>query len=273
MSWPYSLKWDLRFLELAKHVSGYSKDPSTKTGAVIVRPDHTIASVGFNGFPRGCDDSETLYADRSVKLSRVIHCEMNAILAAREPLHGYTLYTYPFCSCDRCAVHVIQAGIKRCVAPRLPEHLQERWGQSVDLTKTVFREAGVELSIFDSSPCSDRQRAALAWVASTFGDGATLSKERAIRFFEEATELVQTANVSHEMILRIIARVYSRPIGDAKKEIGQVGLTLEALAESLALSLEDETAREFERVRTIPKQGLLDSLDAKRASGLVAAGA
>lgn len=36
-------KWDQRFLELAKVVSTWSKDPSTKTGAVIVRPDKTEA--------------------------------------------------------------------------------------------------------------------------------------------------------------------------------------------------------------------------------------
>jgi deoxycytidylate deaminase len=31
-------KWDIRYLELAKHGSSWSKDPSTQTGAVIVRP-------------------------------------------------------------------------------------------------------------------------------------------------------------------------------------------------------------------------------------------
>lgn len=139
------LKWDRRFLEMAKLVASWSKDPSTQTGAVIVRPDRTIASVGYNGFPRGCNDSSLLYADREKKYSRIVHCEMNAILSAREPLHGYTLYTTPFCSCDRCAVHVIQAGITRCVAPVLPLHLHERWLESVKVTKEIFSEANVKL--------------------------------------------------------------------------------------------------------------------------------
>ena len=79
-------KWDGRFVELASHIAKWSKDPSTKCGAVIVRSDKTIASVGYNGFPRGLDDSGKLYDNRSVKYDRVIHAEMNAILNASESL-------------------------------------------------------------------------------------------------------------------------------------------------------------------------------------------
>jgi deoxycytidylate deaminase len=39
-----------------KVAEGWSKDPSTKVGAVIVRPDLTVASIGYNGFPRGMSD-------------------------------------------------------------------------------------------------------------------------------------------------------------------------------------------------------------------------
>ena len=44
--------WDQRFIALADHIGQWSKDPSTQQGAVIVRPDKTIAATGFNGFPR-----------------------------------------------------------------------------------------------------------------------------------------------------------------------------------------------------------------------------
>lgn len=139
------MKWDHRFLHLAAEVASWSKDPSTQTGAVIVRPDRTICSVGYNGFARGCDDSEALYAEREAKYSRIIHCEMNAILSAREPLLGYTLYTHPFLTCDRCAVHVIQAGIKRVVCAACPEHLKERWEHTFVKARQVYKEAGVSL--------------------------------------------------------------------------------------------------------------------------------
>ena len=97
-------KWDLRFLTLAKFISTWSKDPSTKTGAVIVRPNNSICSVGFNGFPAAMSDDDTNYTNRNEKYSRIIHCEMNAAKFATEDLSGFTLYTYPFMSCDRCFV-------------------------------------------------------------------------------------------------------------------------------------------------------------------------
>ena len=142
-------KWDVRFLELCQVVASWSKDPSTKTGAVIVRPDFTIASIGFNGFPRRCNDAPELYADRQSKYARIVHCEMNAILSAREPLLGYTLYTWPLASCDRCAANVIQAGIMRCVAPKASAEKLERWGGNLKIASDLFREAGVTLDLID----------------------------------------------------------------------------------------------------------------------------
>lgn len=138
-------KWDQRFLDLAKLISTWSKDPSTQTGAVIVRPDKTIASVGYNGFARNMSDHEALYADRNIKYERIIHCEMNAVLTAREPLVDYTLYTWPFLSCPRCAVHMVQAGITRCVAPMCPEHLKDRWLGDLQRSRAYLEEAGVEV--------------------------------------------------------------------------------------------------------------------------------
>ena len=137
------MKWEKRFLEMAQLVATWSKDPSTKVGAVIVRPDFTVASVGYNGFPRGMEDHSDLYADRDVKLSRIVHAEMNAILHAREPLQGYTLYTSPVLTCDRCAVHVIQSGIVRVVSPVPPEGLSERWGEMFKKAREYYLEGKV----------------------------------------------------------------------------------------------------------------------------------
>jgi len=39
--------WDIRFLDLAKHISIWSKDPSTKVGAVIFDSDKRIVRVAF----------------------------------------------------------------------------------------------------------------------------------------------------------------------------------------------------------------------------------
>lgn len=140
-------KWHTRFMEMAKLVSLWSKDPSTKTGGVIVRPDRTIASVGFNGFPRKIADALEFLNDREEKYKRVIHSEMNAILNARERLDGYTLYNWPGQSCSRCAVHVIQAGISIVVSPELDpnDSFMRRWMDDMILAESLYREAGVTL--------------------------------------------------------------------------------------------------------------------------------
>lgn len=135
-------KWDKRFLELCTFVSQWSKDPSTKTGAVIVRPDRTVASVGYNGFPSRMRDDEELWNDRPTKYSRVVHCEMNALLHAHESVEGYTLYTTGM-SCDRCLVHQIEAGIERFVWWEDTEDMKSRWADAFERSWAFMTEAGV----------------------------------------------------------------------------------------------------------------------------------
>ena len=137
-------KWDKRFLELAKLISTWSKDPSTQCGAVIVRPDRTILAVGYNGFPKGMKDNPELYADRETKYSRIVHCEMNAVLNSKQSVEGCTLYTWPLISCDRCCVHMIQAGIKTFVFPSMPKRLYKRWGAAYSKSIEYFTDAQVK---------------------------------------------------------------------------------------------------------------------------------
>jgi dCMP deaminase len=145
MTLTFSSKWDFRFLEMARLVASWSKDPSTKAGAVIVRPDFTVVSVGFNGFPSKMPDFDSYYADREQKYSRIVHAEVNAQIFAKESLKNCTLYTYPFIPCDRCAVQMIQAGITRIVAPIAPPETLERWVEPFARTRKYCQEAGVDL--------------------------------------------------------------------------------------------------------------------------------
>ncbi len=137
--------WDGRFLGLAQYIARWSKDPSTKCGAVIVDPERRVVSIGFNGFARGVEDLDVRLGDRATKYKMMVHCEVNAILFAAKDTKGCTLYTWPFQSCAPCAAIVIQAGITRCVAPTAPSGLQERWGDDLLLAQEMFREAQVEL--------------------------------------------------------------------------------------------------------------------------------
>ena len=145
-------KWDARFLALARLIGSWSKDPSTQCGAVIVRPNKSIASVGFNGFPQGMSDSPEWYENRDEKYIRVVHAEVNALLFAREPVHGYTLYTWPLACCPRCAVQMIQAGISRFVFPSLPTDKRDRWGEQIEKTKSIYREIGVSFYEVTNEP-------------------------------------------------------------------------------------------------------------------------
>lgn len=149
-------KWDRRFIDLMNVVGSWSKDPSTKVGAVIVRPDLTVAAVGYNGFPRGMSDDADLYADRPTKYSRIVHGEMNAILNAHGSVKDCTLYV-PFPPCDRCAVHVVQAGIARVVYVEPTEDIKTRWSEAFEQTAAIFADAGMEVSVLPLvSAASDR---------------------------------------------------------------------------------------------------------------------
>ena len=140
-------KWDRRFLGLANMVASWSKDPSTQTGAVITDPRNRVVSVGFNGFPQGIADTPDRLYDRETKYALILHCETNAVLLAGRSVEGCTLYTQPFGSCTRCAVAMIQAGIKRVVAPACPADKYERWGADLGRAVSLFVEAGVEAHV------------------------------------------------------------------------------------------------------------------------------
>jgi dCMP deaminase len=135
-----NFKWDIRFLDLAKLVSGWSKDPSTKIGAVITDEDNRVVSIGYNGFPKKLNDDERL-CDRETKYKMIIHGEMNAILFANRSLNNCILYTYPFMPCPRCTSMVIQTGIKRIVSYK---NTNERWEEEFKLSLSLFKEANIE---------------------------------------------------------------------------------------------------------------------------------
>jgi len=133
-------KWDTRFLELAKQVGSWSKDPSTQAGAVIVDQRNRIVSVGFNGFPAGIADDERLN-NREDKYPLVIHAEMNAQLFAKQDLEGCTVYTYPLPPCSRCASVLVQVDIARVVFPGGP--IPSRWVVDLDRAHSLFTEANI----------------------------------------------------------------------------------------------------------------------------------
>lgn len=122
-------KWDIRFLRLAEFWSAFSKDPSTKCGAVLAKGKEVV-NQGYNGFSEEVEDRPEWYADRAIKLGFVVHAEVNAVKRAGHLARGSTLYTWPIPSCEDCAAVMLRAGVARFVAPYPDSARLERWGDS-----------------------------------------------------------------------------------------------------------------------------------------------
>lgn len=139
-------KWDKRFLGLAKLVGSWSKDPSTKVGAVITDYNNRVVSIGFNGFPQGVKDCEKRLLDREQKYDIIVHAEANALMFANASLEGCTIYTWPFEPCSRCAGLIIQSGITRVVSVI---NSDKRWEKNFTLARQLFDESGIILEWID----------------------------------------------------------------------------------------------------------------------------
>jgi len=138
-------KWDQRFISLAREISTWSKDPSTKIGAVIVNDDRRILATGYNGFPKGIEDTAERYENKEVKYETVIHAEMNAIYNATYngiSLRDSTIYVWGLPVCNDCARGIIQVGIKRVVMSA--NDIPEKWVASFSKSLNLFVEAEVE---------------------------------------------------------------------------------------------------------------------------------
>lgn len=141
-------KWYRRYMDLSEQVSTWSKDPNTKVGAVIVGSKGQILTQGYNGFPRGIKDSPRRLNDRPLKLSLVVHAEMNAIFNATYngvSLDGATLFVYGLPICAECAKGIIQVGISKVVIDSVCKNKRPEWLESWQVSYELFREAGVDI--------------------------------------------------------------------------------------------------------------------------------
>ena len=137
--------WDCRFLELADHIAGWSKDPSRGVGAVIVGPNKQILATGYNGLPRGVHDRADRL-ERPAKYDLIVHAEMNAIVhCARDGVSPVNATIYvTFMPCIRCSTVIIQSGITRVVTRPMRDG-DEHWAESAEKSRRLLREAGVML--------------------------------------------------------------------------------------------------------------------------------
>ena len=145
-------KWDIRFMEMAKLVAGWSScyKPDRRVGAVVVR-DKSILTTGYNGAPSGVSScverGECLRVKQGIpsgtrqEVCYAVHAEQNAIVQAAKlglSLEGATLYcTHQPCSI--CSRLIINSGIKRVVYDL---------GYPDAFSLELFEKAGVEIVRF-----------------------------------------------------------------------------------------------------------------------------
>lgn len=135
-------KWVNRMMGIAKTISTFSKDPSTKVGAVIVDDDWRIVSTGFNGPPQRVNDKFLENGDRNQKIRRTLHAEINAILFSRRDLTRNTIIVTAH-PCSQCAAAIIQTGIKKVICLKPESDFLERWKEDIIEAKSMFKEADV----------------------------------------------------------------------------------------------------------------------------------
>jgi len=138
--------WKDRYLNLAKEISTWSKDPSTQIGCVAIGNKGQVLSQGYNGFPRYFDDHKDLYKDREIKYKYIVHAEMNCIYHATLngiSLEGAKLFVYGLGVCHECAKGIVQVGIKEVFAS-CNQDKSKRWQESFNYTKNIFKKSGVK---------------------------------------------------------------------------------------------------------------------------------
>ena len=143
--------WDKKFKDLAELIASWSKDRSHKVGAVVVNKRNSELSHGYNGFPRGIDDTIDKRHERPDKYYWTEHAERNAFYhAAYEgiSLRDGTIYVTLF-PCADCARGIIQCGIDRVVAPR-PNFDHHQYGESFKVSVEMLDEAGVKVEYVET---------------------------------------------------------------------------------------------------------------------------
>lgn len=140
-------KWAGRLLKMAKEISLWSKDKSTKVGAVITTLSGAPISWGFNGMPMGIDDTKPARHERPFKYKWMAHAERNAMdLASSADLSECVMFV-TFSPCSSCAQSIIQRKIKTVIVDSdyTADRMPDRWKEDMLVAIEMLEEAGVKI--------------------------------------------------------------------------------------------------------------------------------
>lgn len=111
---------------------------------------------------------------------------------------------------------------------------------------------------------SQFQQTIAGWMYTCFGPRISEdSPERNFRFFEEATELVQSGGMSRADAHSLVDYVYDRPVGVLPQEVGGVMVTLAALCQAHRVDLELAAVDEMRRIHD---PAVMNKIRAKQAT-------
>jgi dCMP deaminase len=143
---------------LAFIISGFSKDPKTQHGAVIVTEDNEPLGMGYNGPPKQFNDDELDWCrededdpNKLTKYDWMNHSERNAIDHSKEEkLNGSIMYVTGK-PCHRCMNHIVTNGIKKVIYFEDHDHHDSGSmcvSEEMSKTEIIAKKGGVILEPF-----------------------------------------------------------------------------------------------------------------------------
>ncbi len=155
------ISWDTYFMSMCYFVALKSKDKSTKVGSIIVGVDNEVRSSGYNGPPRGFDDSDESIHERPLKYKIFQHAERNAIHNCARvgvPTKGCKMYI-SWTPCYDCAGAIIQSGISEVIihkqgqeafnASRPETEEFKKWNDDINKSVQFMKSCGVKVKWHD----------------------------------------------------------------------------------------------------------------------------
>jgi len=159
----YTVRRDkaIKYFRLALNIANiFSKDPSTKVGSVFMNPcTYHILSIGYNGMPRGINETDIKKWERPQKYKYVEHAERNGIYNATNSGTSLcnSICVVSMFPCADCARGLIQVGCKMIIAPNITEvfetspDLGERWRNEWTISMEMLREAKINIMVISNN--------------------------------------------------------------------------------------------------------------------------
>mgnify|MGYP006420646733 CR=1 FL=1 len=261
-------KWIDRFLSLATDISGWSKDPSTKVGAVLINKNKKIIGAGYNGLSSQYDDKteKEILNDRDKKISRIIHAEENCLINTDRNISPDDVMFITHQPCVKCVNMLSQKGVRNVIY-LYNEDIAKRFNyqDTIDeLNRLKFSYAMKKSFNYTQTP----QQLIHKWCEDRFGELFFNSGERMNRLLEEVVELAQAEGFSKEYVEKFTNHVFSREADEPKNEIGGVVVTLMSYLSSKGYNINNVAMNEYQKIKKYSREDIIKRHQRKVDNGI-----